>query len=90
MQCLSITVGECHMMCSLVGPTPNCQLNVSPRYILMHKGGNKLTMNLNIAGLFLQETYTSTDTRRHSWVSMGVGSRMNYIGLGVGGSVETE
>ena len=33
----------------------------------MHKGGNKLNLNLNIAGLFLQKAYTSTDT---SWASM--------------------
>ena len=58
----------------------------------MHKGGNKLNANLilNIAGLFLQETYTSTDTGRPTWASIGVGSHMHHTGLGVGGSVETE
>ena len=39
------------------------QLNVFfPLYILMHTGGNVLNLNLNIAGLLLQETYASTDT----------------------------
>ena len=51
------------------------------------KGGNKLNLNLNIAGLFLQETYTRTDS---SWVSMRVSSHMHHTGLGVGGSVETK
>ena len=54
----------------------------------MHKGGNKLNLNLNIAGLFLQETYTSTDTT--SWASMRVSSHVHHTGLGLGGSVETE
>ena len=56
----------------------------------MQKGGNKLNLNLNIVGLFLQETYTSTDTSRRGWASMGVSSHVHYIGLGVGGLVETE
>ena len=29
----------------------------------MHKGGNKLNLNLNIDGLFLQETCTNTETQ---------------------------
>ena len=58
-----ITVGECQVMCLLVVSTLNYQLNVFfPWYVLMHKGGNKLNLNLLIAGLFLQETFTSTDT----------------------------
>ena len=53
----------------------------------MHKGGNKLNLNLNIAGLFLPETYTSTDT---SWASMRVSYPMHHTGLGLRGSVETK
>ena len=37
------------------------------------EGGNKLNLNLKIAGLIPQETYTSTDTSRHGdWASMGL------------------
>ena len=56
----------------------------------MYKGGNKLNLNLNIAGLFLQETYTGTDTIGRGWASMGVSSHMHHTGLSVGGLVETE
>ena len=69
---------------------PNTQLPVEclfSLWIVMHKGGDKLNLNLSIAGLFLQETYTSTDT---SWASMQVSSHMHHTGLGLGGSAETE
>ena len=46
----------------LVGPTLNYKLNVFfPWYLLMHKGGNTLNLNLNITGLFLHETHASTE-----------------------------
>ena len=68
--------------------TPNIQLNVFfPWYVLMHKGDDKLNLNLNIAGLVLQETYTGTDT---SWASTRVSSHVHYTGLGLGGLVETK
>ena len=70
------------MMCLLIGPTLNYHLHVFfPLYVLMHWGGNKLNLNLNIAGLFLQETYTITDT---SWASMQVRSPVHHTGLGLG------
>ena len=53
----------------------------------MHKGGNKLNFNLNAAGLFLDETSTSTDT---SWASIRVSSHVHHTGLGLGGSMETK
>ena len=53
----------------------------------MHTGGNKLNSNLNIAGLFLQEIYTSTET---SWACVRVISRVHHTRQGVGGSVETK
>ena len=42
MQCLTLTVGECHVICSLVDLPLDYQLNVSSRYVLMHTGGNKV------------------------------------------------
>ena len=57
-------------MCLLVGPTLSYQFHLfSPWYVLMHKGGYKLNLNLSIARLFFQETYTSTDT---NWAGMRV------------------
>ena len=53
----------------------------------MHMGGNKVNLNLNIAGLFLQENYTSTETR---WAGMRVSSQVHHTGLGLGGLVETK
>ena len=47
----------------------------------MHKGGNKRYLNLIVAGRFVQETCTSTDT---SWASMRVSSHMHHTGLGLG------
>ena len=53
----------------------------------MHMGCNKLNFNSNVAGLFLQETYTSTET---SWASTGVNSHVHHTGLGLEGSVVTK
>ena len=50
-------------------------------YVLMHKGGSKLNLNINIAGRFLPETYTSTDT---SWASMPVSSHVHHTDPGSG------
>ena len=55
------------MSCDVFVGWPKTQLPVEclfPQYALMHSGGNKLNLNLNISGLLLQEIYTSTDT---SW-----------------------
>ena len=54
----------------------------TPPILLMHKGGNKLNLNLDIGGLFLQETYTNTDTSRPSCTSMGVSSHMLQVNVG--------
>ena len=62
-----ITVSECHVMYFLAGPKLSYQLNVFfPWYVLMHKDGNKLNLNFNVAGLFLQETYSTTEAIRAS------------------------
>ena len=53
----------------------------------MHKICNKLNLHSNIADLFLQETYTGTETSRPSWPSMRVSAHVHHTGLGLGGSV---
>ena len=53
----------------------------------MHKGSKKLNLHSNIAGLFLQETDTSTDT---SWGRMWLSSHVHHTGQGQGGSVEAK
>ena len=61
------------MPCDVFAGRSNTHLPVEclfPRYILLHKGGDKLNLALNIAGLFLKETDTSTDTSRPRWASV--------------------
>ena len=53
----------------------------------MHKSDNKLNFNLNIAGLFLQVTYTSATA---SWAIMQVSSHVHHTSLRLGGSAETK
>ena len=52
----------------------------------MHTSGNKRYLNLNVGGLFLQETYTSTET---GLASMKVAFRGHHSGLGLGGLLGT-